>query len=73
MGFVQLRLPLILEWDPRYTRLPNGTPFVRDQDYPCYVFEPGEPQGNCDTDGHYICAECKHLDPTSEYAERLRE
>lgn len=63
---------MILEHDGR-GRIPNGTPFVRDPDHPCYVFDPGEPAGDCMTDGHYICAECRHLDPNSWYAERLRE
>jgi len=34
----------------------------RDVDYPCPSrdFEPGEPRGDCDTDGHYMCRECVH-------------
>ena len=37
----------------------------RDPDFPCpsRAFEPGEPAGNCDTDGHYMCAECLHCRP----------
>jgi hypothetical protein len=39
-----------------------GTPGVRDVDYPCSAFEPGEPTtaGECETDGHYMCNECTH-------------
>jgi hypothetical protein len=34
----------------------------RDQDAPCpsRAFLPGNPSGDCDTDGHYMCAECAH-------------
>lgn len=37
----------------------------RDPDFPCpsREFEPGEPAGDCDTDGHYMCAECVHCRP----------
>lgn len=37
----------------------------RDVDYPCpsRAFEPGSPQGTCETDGHYMCRECVHADP----------
>jgi hypothetical protein len=37
---------------------PIGTPGVRDKDAPCQEFQPGIPLGNCETDGHYLCAEC---------------
>jgi hypothetical protein len=37
-----------------------GDPGVRDPDAPCAEFEPGEPAGRCDTDGHYMCRECVH-------------
>jgi len=34
-------------------------PGVRDPEYPCEAFNPGEPAGTeCETDGHYICDEC---------------
>jgi hypothetical protein len=40
-----------------------GTPGVRDVDAPCDAFEPGTPgQGSCQTDGHYMCVECVHID-----------
>ncbi len=37
----------------------------RDPEFPCpsRAFEAGEPSGNCDTDGHYMCAECVHCRP----------
>lgn len=50
------------------SRIPDGTPGIRDVDAPCEAFEPaGEPwvraagNGDCDTDGHYICRECVHI------------
>lgn len=57
----------------------DGTPFVRDVDAICDVYEPIEiamhedGNGTCETDGHYLCAEgtsvCKHI---SEGALRRR-
>ncbi|MGH9966565.1 MAG: hypothetical protein ACREBG_01860 [Pyrinomonadaceae bacterium] len=44
---------------------PFGQPGVRDPDFPCAEFAPGEPNGRCSSDGHYLCHECKHLDPES--------
>lgn len=40
-----------------------GSPGVRDPDAPCSAFHPGEPleDGDCDTDGHYLCRECRHI------------
>lgn len=39
-----------------------GTPGVRDFLAPCDAFNPGEPgQGNCSTDGHYLCDECTEI------------
>ncbi len=44
-------------------RIPDGEPGVRDVDAPCDVFEPGESgHGPCETDGHYLCVECVHID-----------
>ena len=37
---------------------PVGAPGLRDRDNPCAAFEPGRPDGDCETDGHYLCAEC---------------
>ncbi len=37
-----------------------GARGVRDPDAPCTAFEPGEPAGDCQTDGHYLCDECVH-------------
>jgi hypothetical protein len=33
---------------------------LRDPAAPCTEFEPGEPDGRCETDGHYMCRECIH-------------
>lgn len=35
-----------------------GVDGVRDTDNPCDAFVTGQPQGNCSTDGHYMCNEC---------------
>lgn len=50
-------------------RIPDGEPGIRDVDAPCEAFEPyGKPWeitktfGDCQTDGHYICAECIHIE-----------
>ena len=32
------------------------------EDCPTKDFEEGKPSGNCETDGHYMCFECKHCD-----------
>jgi len=45
-----------------------GVKGIRDSDNPCEVFDPGPASGDCQTDGHYLCIECKELDPKSEYA-----
>ena len=41
-----------------------GAAGVRDPDYRCSAFEPGDPRpnGECQTDGHYMCDECIHRD-----------
>lgn len=36
-----------------------GQAGVRDPDAPCEDFAPGEPGGQCKTDGHYMCHECE--------------
>lgn len=35
----------------------------RDPDADCDDFEPGLPAGDCMTDGHYMCRECRERDP----------
>lgn len=46
-----------------------GHPGVRDPEFPCAGFEPGEPAAVpfagvvCMTDGHYMCRECVHGPP----------
>lgn len=39
-----------------------GDPGLRDPDYPCTMYDPSssEPEGECQTDGHYMCKECRH-------------
>jgi len=50
---------------PAAERVPDGTPGVRDPDNPCEAFIPGtpHPHGDCNTDGHYLCAECSCCNP----------
>lgn len=52
-------------------RIPDGEPGIRDVDAPCEMFQPvGEPfeqndgtdTGTCETDGHYLCTECQHIE-----------
>jgi hypothetical protein len=45
-----------------------GVKGIRDSDAPCEVFDPGPASGGCQTDGHYLCIECRELDPKSQYA-----
>lgn len=40
-----------------------GDPGVRDPDAPCDVFKPGRPNGDCASDGHYLCDECEERMP----------
>jgi hypothetical protein len=37
-----------------------GAPGLRDPDFPCEGYEPGESRAaaDCETDGHYLCAGC---------------
>jgi hypothetical protein len=56
-------------------RPPNGIIGLRDIDHPCEGFDdtprdPDDQSGDCSTDGHYMCIECKHLNLTSDYASR---
>jgi hypothetical protein len=37
---------------------------VRDRMHPCDMFDYGPPTGTCWSDGHYMCKECKELDPS---------
>jgi hypothetical protein len=39
-----------------------GRPGERDPENPCADFDPGTPSGECETDGHYLCAECRHCE-----------
>lgn len=44
---------------------PDGTPGVRDVDFPCAEFDgPGYTgSGRCDSDGHYLCRRCSLPSP----------
>jgi hypothetical protein len=33
---------------------------IRDPDAPCASFRTGTPEGDCETDGHYVCDDCVH-------------
>lgn len=33
----------------------------------CYEFRPGPAEGNCQTDGHYLCVGCALMDPRVAY------
>jgi len=62
-------------------RAPDGTRGIRDVDNPCNVYEPVEipggedANGDCETDGHYLCADgrsvCRHI--SREALRRRRE
>lgn len=41
---------------------------VRDDQNPCAVFQNGTPSGDCESDGHYVCQDCKHLKRTKTHA-----
>lgn len=34
-----------------------------ENDCPSEDYEIGKPNGECETDGHYMCMDCKHCDP----------
>lgn len=36
-----------------------------ENDCPDKAFTPGEPDGECEGDGHYMCMECIHFDKQS--------
>lgn len=44
---------------------PVGTPFYRDPENRCDIYEPRPAQwndwGTCQSDNHYLCEECCHL------------
>jgi hypothetical protein len=42
---------------------PESERHVRDITSPCGLYEPGDPSGDCQSDGHYMCKECVHLQP----------
>jgi hypothetical protein len=50
-------------WDALYAEVNGRTCFgqdgVRDPEHPCEAFVTGEPSGTCESDGHYMCGECR--------------
>jgi len=34
-----------------------------DPEHDCFDFTPGAPGGECETDGHYRCVECRWMRP----------
>jgi len=46
------------------TQIPDGIPTVRSLSAPCPGYAPRKPTlqdwRDCETDGHYLCAECCH-------------
>jgi len=61
-----------LPYDMRQTRIVYlklyddcrvGDPGVRDTLNPCDYFKYGTASGDCESDGHYMCKECKCLTP----------
>lgn len=50
-------------------RIPDGTPGIRDVDNVCEYFTPGDPCGDCEGDGHYLCLECEGYRPADEDSE----
>ena len=55
---------------------PVGIPGNRDPENPCSAYEPiprhKEPAwDDCQTDGHYLCAECCHRAPKEEDEEEI--
>lgn len=64
VGFVIMSIDLVGNDTMRAIRRESaarvGDTGVRDPSAPCAEFEPGEPDGRCETDGHYMCRECKH-------------
>lgn len=38
---------------------PRRAKYNTDED--CKEFDPGTPGGECQSDGHYMCWECKHM------------
>ena len=55
-------------------KIPAGLPGHRDPDHVCASYWPiKKPSGHgqCQTDGHYLCAGCEWVDPQSEAMEGL--
>lgn len=46
---------------------PTGIDWVRKgrPDGHCEPYDTGVPSGDCMTDGHYLCARCRHADPAA--------
>jgi hypothetical protein len=57
-------LHLRLDWQAwGDTKCVVGEPGVRDTLHPCEFFQYGPATGDCESDGHYMCKECKCLTP----------
>jgi hypothetical protein len=50
--------PLYLPYDSRLVAYGVGEPGIRDGEFPCPRFRPGRPEGDCGSDGHYLCRKC---------------
>ena len=50
----------------RWYWTPPDDRYIRDVDHPCGQFVRGDNAGDCQSDGHYMCKECVHLDPGLE-------
>ncbi len=54
---------------PKGKKMPHGIPGIRDPEAPCTGYEPRKHEHGdyeCESDGHYLCAECAHLAPPME-------
>jgi len=51
--------PLYLSYDEKLIPFGVGDKGFRDGHAICRGFDPGLPAGDCDSDGHYLCFECK--------------
>lgn len=57
-------------WATPAAQKPTGIPGNRDPEFPCPAFAPRPRQfgdfRDCQTDGHYLCADCCHRAPPEE-------
>lgn len=62
-------------------KVPTGLPGHRDPEHPCTSYSPVNRRnsifrppyyslrGDCQSDGHYLCNDCRWLDPKSDFAQ----